>query len=175
MACGGATPTATTTFVPTATDTPAPTPTPTRAPLEITQEVLPALVLDTDAGRSVIPGVELDEEGTGFLDAADAADDTLDPEDTAEELAGAGYKRGYESVFQLPGSAVFINSTVHLFEAPQDADAYIERQLADFNRFAGQEIEEGVTLAEFAPAIAPDVGSGARGGKLVVDFSEGRA
>jgi len=84
VACGGATPTATTTFVPTATNTPAPTPTPTRAPLEITQEVLPTLVLDTDAGRSVIPGVELDEEGTGFLDAADAADDTLDPEDTAE-------------------------------------------------------------------------------------------
>ena len=175
VACGGGAPTASPTPVPTATNTPAPTATPTKAPLEITRELLPASASNTSAGRSVIPGVELYKVGTGFRDNADAADDTLDPEDTAEELASTGFKIGYEAAFQLPGSAVFINSTVHLFETPQDADAYIERQLADFERFAGQEIEDGVMLAEFVPAIAPDVGTGARGGKLVVEFSEGRA
>jgi hypothetical protein len=103
--------------------------------------------------------------GSGFTDNVDAADSTIDPKDTAGSLTRAGridgYELAYEDVSALPflkGKGLLqIASSVDRFKNAAAADAFIDKQLADYERFRGKMVE-GIRLIEFDRFAVPKLG-----------------
>ena len=119
---------------------------------------------------SRFPTLKLDPDASGYQDNDDDAESTLDPEDTASDLAGQGRLDGYQVEFPDPGGLFLIQVSVDFFDTPESAQASFELQIADFCRFEGDEVEEGVVLEEFLTSDAPDIGEDATAGRLVVNF-----
>ena len=150
MSCGG----------PGATPTPVPTPTPI---LSVAKEDLPKMALPLSFIEAEFPGFQLDADGSGHLDHEDAADDTIEPDDTGADLAARGHLEGYKHDFSEPNVSLGarVSTRVELFATPALAQAFLTRQVQDFRRFIGIEFQEGSALTEFRELPAPDVGTDA--------------
>ena len=129
--------------------------------------------------QAEFPGLPLDPEDSGYHDNEAAADDSIDPDDTASNLAVRGRLDGYALEFSDPlllfdgtiSAGVFnIGSSVALFDSPQSAQASIRREIEVLSRLQGNEIEEGVILKEFQESVAPDVGMDTVAGRLTVSL-----
>ena len=174
--------TATATPLPTATTEP--TLVPTRPPPRVaepitmaaaTREHLPSIVLTTAQVQAEFPGLPLDTDDTGYQDNEAAAEDSLDPDDTGLELAARGRLDGYQAsffdsagLFNASGSGnrpLGAGFTVDLFNNSGSAQAFIRQTVQDYRRLQGQELEEGVTLNQFAPFTASSVGTDALAGR----------
>ena len=75
--------------------------------------------------------------------------------------------------FPDPGALFLIQASVDLFDTPESAQASFERQIEDFRRLEGDEVQEGVVLEEFRTSDAPDIGQDAAAGRLVVSWVSG--
>ena len=145
----------------------------------VTREHLPSFVLTPEQVQAEFPGLPLDTEDTGFQDNDAAAEDSLDPNDTGRDLAARGRLDGYHSSFfdsaglfagRSDGSSsgdrpLAANFSVKLFNSSGAAQSFIRQKVQDFRRLQGQEIEEGVTLGQFAPFTASPVGTDTLAGR----------
>jgi len=109
--------------------------------------------------------------GSGVQDNAAAADDTLDPTDSAARLGVAGritgYKLGYDDLsmrsFVRGSGVVELTSSVDLFRSAGAADAYVARQLADARRLRGKYLGAGEALESSGTFAVSAIGDGAVG------------
>jgi len=119
----------------------------------LSQDDLPIMVLPQEAFGETSDGLEVDPQ-SGVGDSEQAADDTIDPEDTGEDLEKAGFVTAYSLRYEDPTFAAFENgegildasSTVELFDDEEAASAHLAKQIEDSGRFEGEEVEPGVTL-----------------------------
>ena len=95
------------------------------------------------------------------------ADDTVDPRDTARTLARAGRVTGFEWVYAAtrrpaPNGVLGMSIEVELFRTEKAASRYLKKQIHDFERFGGRDLE-GLKLASVETFDVGDVGDEARG------------
>ena len=141
------------------------------------------MVLVKDEVGAEFPSTELDPEESGYQDNEAAADRTVDPGDTAQDIAAGGRLDGYAHSFldlealltgiRSPDRPVGFESTVEIFDGEAAAVDSIGQQIEDFRRLVGSEIDEGVTLVDFQETAAPEVGSDTVAGRATlrdVDF-----
>lgn len=154
LACGGVTATV------------EPTP---MAGVSLTEDMLQAVVLSQEDIRDEFPRLDQITEGSGSNDNANAAGVTLDPEDTGSDLASQGRLEGYSLGLSGDDLVLTVVSSVDLFDSPESAETFILRQIADYNYFQGNQIQEGLILREFKEYLPPDVGNDARRARFVED------
>ena len=130
------------------------------------------MVLHTDDVKRGFPGLELNAGASGYSDNEAAAEDTLDPEDTAQSLAAAGRLDGYGHQFPDPGGLFEIQTTVDLFRSEAAATEFLKGVIEDLLSFQGKEIEEGVVLELFEEVEPPPIGTTPAAGKIVVNFTQ---
>ena len=172
------------------TPTPATTPTPTLQPTAtltpigtVTREDLPGMVLDQADVDAEFPGLPLDVEDSGSMDNEAATEETIDPDDTATDLTALGRLDGYEheffdsaAFFEGPpaaGRPFLMEVVVDLFDSQRSAQAFLQRQIADFRRFQGIEID-GNTVEEFQELGAHDWGMDAVAARYTLVFFEAK-
>ena len=114
----------------------------------------------SDLGRMVVPkrdlgaltrGLKLDREWSGRIDNKKATEDTIDPRDTGRTLTRAGRVQGYGLTYaswRHPSAlgVVAVSQGVELFRNEKAASVYLNKQLADFERFRGRKVD-GIKLA----------------------------
>jgi hypothetical protein len=107
--------------------------------------------------------------GSGVQSNAAAAEDTLDPNDTAAQLARGGRVTGYSLEYdelaferlQRGKGVLGVASSVDLFASPAAAKRYIAKQLADGRRYDGKYVEAGFRLMDWKTSPAKGLGPGA--------------
>ena len=107
----------------------------------------------------------------GFEDNEAAADKTIPPEDTAQDLDAQGRLDGYQHSFTDATALFSLRTTAELFDSSDLARTFIETQFGDFFFLVGQEIDQDpiVTLDAYQlNPFPPSVGDDARAGLLAV-------
>jgi hypothetical protein len=115
-------------------------------------------------------GLQLDTEGSGYRDNVAAAKGTVDPDDTAADLAAQGRIDGYDHEF-TDSSALLANDAmsanphlalfvVDMYDSPEAALAALQRSMDDLATFQGQDLE-GVIITRFERSAIPELGSDA--------------
>ena len=116
---------------------------------------LAIMVLPQEELGDEFADLEVDED-SGFEDNKVRADDTIDPDDTADDLERAGRINGYDLTYSDPAlsaldageGVIAVSTEVELFEDASAASDFLAKQMDDFGRLEGEEIESGLTLAE---------------------------
>ena len=143
------------------------------------------MVLSQADIRAEFREAALEPEASGYWDNEVAADDTIDPSDTAADLASRGRLYGYEHNFSdlvalmigapSEGRPYMVEAIVDLFGSERSARSILQRHVQDFRRFQGIEIKgfqgievEGLTLVVFEELVAPDLGTDAVSGRFLV-------
>jgi hypothetical protein len=160
----------------------------------IDDEQLAVMVVPQEQLGPAAKGLNVDDD-SGPYGNKEAAQDTVDPRDTAAALAAGGRVGGYELAYSSPkaldiwrsgGGYSDVTTSVELFETPSDAAVYLDTQARDFARFEGKPIGHGVRLTKTDVARITDIGESAwmirgtgRFGKMtargtVVAFRRGR-
>ena len=140
----------------------------------------PAKVSKAQLAAMVVPEAELGtiaarltfDERSGPVGNAQAADDTLDPNDTARSVRSAGRIAGHKAWFGDPGLVAmkkgrgvdFVGTEVELLEDNVSAAQYLHKQLDDFQRFQGIQ-DNGTRLTSvrsFPVTRVGDEGAGLR-------------
>ncbi|MDP6455623.1 MAG: hypothetical protein QF898_20260 [SAR202 cluster bacterium] len=124
------------------------TPTPTQIPLEsLSRQHLPGMVLDQTEINTEFTGLQL-QERSGYFDPAAAANHTIDPTDTAQDMTSNGYLAGHEQVYSAsdPLLRKTVTARVYLWDTTEHARDFIQRHIEASNRYAGGLLENGVTL-----------------------------
>ena len=142
---------------------------------------LAIMVLPQEELGDEFADLEVDED-SGFNNNEDEANDTADPDDTAEELEEAGRINGYDLLYIDPDlsaleegqGVILINTGLDLFEDNGAASDFIVDQLEDFLRLEGEEIESGFTLEEVETFAVGGPGSDAVGLRLRSSFGDTR-
>lgn len=137
--------------------------------------VVPKSELGSEAKR-----VERDDD-SGASDNADAADDTIDPNDTARDLQRAGRIAGYDLYFsdfdaliaEGHGLAV-IGTSVELFRDAPAAARYMSKQLGAYERFEGKTVEE-ISLRHVGHFDVDDLGDEEAGVVLELEKENAKA
>jgi hypothetical protein len=141
---------------------------------EITKAQLAAMVLPAEALGASIEGLK--DGDSGVVGNADAADDSLDPDDTATSLKGDGRVTGHELEYvhpQLISSRVRkgtldVNTEVELLEDPVFATQYLHARLGDYVRF--RKAVPGMRLSAYSEFNAVAIGEEAGGRRVKVTF-----
>jgi hypothetical protein len=135
---------------------------------EITKAQLAAMVLPQAELGTIAQGLKPNGSG-GPVGNAEAADDTLDPKDTAKSLRSAGRLNGHKAYFSSPslaawkkGGVVMAGTEVELMEDPVYAAQYLHEQLGDFERYQGMH-DDGVKLTDVSSFQVNAVGDEAEG------------
>lgn len=142
----------------------------------ITKADLARMVLPQDELGKVADGLRV-EADAGPVGNAEAAEGTLDPDDTAETLAGSGRITGYELMYERPGlvsvkqrrGVLGAGTEVELLRDPVYAAQHLNKQLDDFQRLQGR-TETGVKLARVSTFDATGVGDEAEGLRGTASF-----
>lgn len=121
---------------------------------------------------AIARGLKLDAESTGRYDNKKAAEDSIDPKDTARQLARAGRINGYEVTYTArrpqPLGVFVVSQAVELFRTEQAAARYLEKFVDDHERFQGRRIE-GVKLVRVERFDA-DAGDDAAGLHMTLSY-----
>ena len=131
----------------------------TITPTQLAQMVLPRDLL-TGGRFDVLPK----SSSSGRFDIDDATRYTLDPKDTASDIAADGWVAGYDQSWGpgfAPDGAFFGGTTVQLFKSVATAALHHARQIESFRRFRGRLIEGGWTLASTTSWPLPGLGADA--------------
>ena len=99
---------------------------------DLTIMVLPAAVLG-----EVAEGLDVDPD-SGFQDAAAVAEDTIDPDDTAEDIEESGLRADYQLNYATPGN-VQVTTEVALFGSAEEATDFVATVVGDAERHQGIE------------------------------------
>lgn len=171
-----ATPAPTYTPAPTATVSPTAVPTPLPSPSEpdvnLTGEQMAAIVLSREDVKAEFPFVQFDPEDTGdFVANADAADNTLDPSDTAADMGAAGRITGYVRYFVnvqgmtggSDGGPILVESEVHVFEHAAGAADFLALLARAPGKFEDVTREAGTLRSVATLAMHPALGEEASG------------
>jgi hypothetical protein len=134
---------------------------------EVAPDALAVMVLPPEELGELTDGLEIDGDLSGASNTSDAAESSLDPEDTPARIERTGRRSGYDlhfvdpdlSTLQARDGVVEVATGVELFADPEQALDYRERVLEDYERFVGKEISPGVTLAT-AEGEDTEVGGG---------------
>lgn len=131
-------------------------------------------IADSDLAIMVLPqtelgalaeGFKIDADGSGPVDSKEAAEDTVDPEDTAASLTEKGWITGYELLYSSPKPRkrgfVAVQTTVELFRDDVYASEYLDKQLDDLAR--ARKIEAGVKVTGVSKFDVVGVGDEASG------------
>ena len=145
----------------------------------LSEDDLTIMVLPQEAFGDASDGLEV-ASYSGVNDSSEAADDTLDPEDTGDDLEEAGFVTGYSLDFEDPSFSALeeaagilnVSSTVELFEDEQAASSYLAKLLEDNRRFEGEEVEPGTTLEEVEEFVVEGIADDATGLVLHGSFGE---
>lgn len=138
-------------------------------PQAITKAQLAAMVLPRGELGAIAAGTKPAPDG-GAVANAQAAESSLDPEDTGSKLRSAGRLAGHKAYFGSDYLAALkehaglylVGTEVELMEDPVYAAQYLHKQLGDFERFAGKQ-DDGSTLAVVSTFQVPGVGDEAEG------------
>jgi hypothetical protein len=144
---------------------------------KITKADLARMVVPRDELGSVAAGLRIEAEA-GPVGNAEAADGTLDPDDTAETLAGMGRVTGHELAYERPGlvavkkprGVLYAGTEVELLRDPVYAAKHLNKQLNDFQRLQGRK-DTGVRLSRVSTFDAPGVGEEAEGLRATASFA----
>jgi hypothetical protein len=151
-----------------------------RALRSMTEDDLTIMVLPQEELDEEFADLEIDDD-SGFKGNEQATNDTIDPEDTADDLERAGRINGYEleygapdrlSVLQAGEGVTSVETIVHLFTDAGAASDFLAKQVNDWQRSEGEEIMAGTTLQEietFAVDGLADEAIGLRGRASVGD------
>jgi hypothetical protein len=108
---------------------------------EVTKAQLAAMVLPAEKLGPEVVKLEVDDD-VGVVDNRQAADDSLDPDDTGKSLRGEGRLLGYKLSYSHPRLAsantkgvLGLGSLVEVLEGPVDAAQYLHARLNDYERF----------------------------------------
>lgn len=128
---------------------------------------LEVLVLAESEIGSLVRGFEIDS-GSGPSDNAEAAENSLNPDDTEADMDERGRISGYSLDFTNPSpgeeDVLQVGTTVTLWEDADLASEAFELAVAEFFDYEGEEIE-GLTLVsveEFDPGDIGDEATGLR-------------
>lgn len=146
----------------------------------VTEDQLDVMVLPLEAYGTEFADLEVDAEESGPGTAADAADDSFDPDDTAQDFEDAGFIASCELMFTDPSLAALedgegvigVLSGVALFSDEEAASAAVEADLEDARSVVGQEVEPGLTVEEFTEFEVEEVADDAAGAVLHQSFTE---
>ncbi len=143
---------------------------------------------DSDLAIMVLPQEDLGDEfadlevddDSGFADNEKAADDTVDPDDTGDELEESGRINGYELTYGDPALSALdagegllsVGTEVELFEDVDGASGFIAKQVDDFQRLEGEEVGDGVTLEEVETFAVDGLADEAIGLREQINFSD---
>jgi hypothetical protein len=133
---------------------------------DVSPDALAIMVLPPEELGDVTNGLEIDGNLSGTSTASDAAENSVDPEDTPARIERTGRKSGYDlhfvdpdlSALRMHQGYVEVATGVELFDSPEQALAYRSRVLDDYERFVGTEISPGIRLSS-ADGEDLDVGS----------------
>lgn len=127
-----------------------------RALQSVTENDLAIMILPQEDLGEEFADLEIDED-SGFVDNEQAADGTIDPHDTADDLEQAGRINGYELGYEAPDwfsvleagqGVIAVDTEVVLFEDGPAASEFLAKQVDDSLRLEGEEIQTGITLEE---------------------------
>jgi hypothetical protein len=135
---------------------------------QYTNGQLALMVLPKSQLGSLARGLEV-EIGSGVQSNAAAAEDTLDPKDTAKQLGGGGRISGYSLQYDdlafkglVRGHGVLsVGTSVDLFTGAAAADRYLAKQMRDGVRYDGKYVEAGFRLTDWETSPAKGLGKGA--------------
>jgi hypothetical protein len=134
----------------------------------ISKEQLAAMVLPRAELGTIAEGLK-PNGSAGPVGNGEAADDSLDPEDTARSLRSAGRLNGHKGYFTRPslatwkkGGVVMVGTEVELMEDPVYAAQYLHEQLGDFQRYEGKQ-DDGTKLSGVSSFAVNAVGDEAEG------------
>lgn len=110
------------------------------------------------------------------MDNADAADNTPDPDDTAEDITAAGRLDGYghdfsDDVSMFSGNITapfFASSSVAVFLDPSSAKSFLQDRVEELDRWQGISLE-GVILTSVEHIESPALGENTAAGRLGVE------
>ena len=144
---------------------------------KITKADLARMVVPRDELGTVAVGLRI-EADAGPVGNAEAAEGTLDPDDTAETLAGVGRVAGHELAYERPGlvavkkprGVLYAGTEVELLRDPVYAANHLNKQLNDFQRLQGRK-DTGVRLSRVSTFDAPGVGEEAEGLRATASFA----
>ena len=145
---------------------------------EITKADLARMVVPRDELGTVAAGLRT-EVDAGPVGNAEAADGSLDPDDTERILAGLGRVTGYELGYERPGGlasvrkargVLYAGTEVELLEDPVYAAKHLNKQLNDFQRLQGRK-DLGVRVKNVSTFDAPGVGEEAEGLRATLAYA----
>lgn len=147
------------------------------APVSVSGEELAAMVLPREALGASVAGFRVDKD-SGPSGNMEAAEDTLDPEDTGRSLGEKGRVTGYDLAFTNPKLASFdrkkgvygIETSVELFRDEVYASEYLGKQVADFERFDGTRVD-GIAVSGVSSFPLDAVGDEASGFRATARFA----
>jgi hypothetical protein len=140
---------------------------PTDTSRAVTKEDLAVMPLSQSELGSEFLSFPVDS-GSGYQTSAKVADNTTDPSDTPADIENAGWVASYGLDYSDPslnalstGHGAFdIRTEVDLFKDDQSAGAFLQKQLADEEKYKGQALSGGFTLKD---ASQFDVAAGDQG------------
>ena len=146
-------------------------------------------VQENDLAIMVLPQEDIGEEfadmeiddDSGFVDSEEAADDTIDPEDTADDLEQAGRVNGYSLGYETPdwfsallagAGLLAVGTDLDLFEDAEAASDFVLKQINDYLSLEGEEVEVGVTLEKVDVFEVEGLADEAMGVKARISFGD---
>ena len=140
---------------------------------------LAIMVLPQDKLGDEFADLEVDED-SGFQDNKSRADNTIDPEDTADDLEGAGRINGYELMYHDPswsaldtGEGVLsVDTEVELFKDSDGASDFLAKQIDDYQQLEGEEVEADMVLEEVETFAVEGLADEATGLRQQVSFGD---
>jgi len=141
-----------------------------RALRSVVENDLAIMVLPQENLGDEFADLETDED-SGFVDNQEAADGTIDPDDTASDLEQAGRINGYElsytdtslSALEAGEGVVVVATDVNLFRDVGAASDFLAKEADDHQRFEGKEIRPGLILEEVETFAVDGLGDEAIG------------
>jgi hypothetical protein len=144
---------------------------------EVKRADLRRLVVPKKEIGTMVTGLKVDRADTGRYDNKKAAEDSIDPKDTARKLARLGRITGYELTYTAdrpsPLGVVNVSQGVELFRTRKAASRYLKKFAGDYVRLRGRTIE-GIKLAR-VEEFDVDVGDEATGLSITAAVPAARA
>ena len=143
---------------------------------------------DNDLAIMVLPQEQLGDEfsdlevdaDSGFQDNEGRADDTIDPDDTADDLEEAGRINGYELTYLDPSFAaleagqgvISVDTEVEMFEEGSAASDFLAKQVDDYQQLEGEEVEADMVLEKVGTFAVDGLADEAMGLRQRVSFGD---
>jgi hypothetical protein len=136
---------------------------------------LAIMVVPREELGALATGLEVAPDESGWASHKKAANDTLDPEDSAASLSARGRVAGYDLTYENPKAKrrkglLFVGTSVVLLRDEIYASEYLNKQVNDFERREGLS-DSGVRLSRVGSFEVPGVGDEGEGVRATMDVA----